>query len=262
MWPGTSHSSWEPQASPSPRPLPLASLSSGQGVKPDLSLDPSLLLVILLGVQRGQPSPAPEGGSPMGTRRFLILGSPTRAQGAILLPPHPTSFLILLLSGSLPLLPPFFSSSEAAVTMTWSLLLAPPSQGLPRAGLPTGSGKSGLFVIKEEAISPPSASSHPLPVPQTPYEMFNHSRVPPALGGKQVSEPSRELFALRRVPGLHCVPKGGRARLPPGLFLPHCIDHCGQHTHTHTRPPSKTHIHPETHTHSYNDPDTSRHTRT
>lgn len=107
---------------PSSTPLPLASLPSGQHVKPDLSLDPSLLLGVLLEVGRGQPSPAPEGGSPMGTRHFLILGSPDRAHRAILLQPHPMSFLTLPLPGSLPLLPPFFSSPEATVTVTWSTL--------------------------------------------------------------------------------------------------------------------------------------------
>lgn len=83
----------------------------------------------------------------MGTRHFLILGSPDRAQRAILLQPHPVSSLILPLPGSLLLPPPLFSSPEAAVTGTWSLLLAPPSKGLPWAGPLTSSGKSGLLGV-------------------------------------------------------------------------------------------------------------------
>lgn len=184
----------------------------------------------------------------MGTRHFLILGSPDRAHRAILLQPHPMSFLTLPLPGSLPLLLPFFSSPEAAVTVTWSLLFAPFSQGLPWAGPLISSGKSGLFVIKEEATSLLSANPHSLPVPQTMLK-FNHRRVQTALGGKQVGEPSRDPFApaLRRVPALHCVPKGDRARRPPGLFLSSCRPlKC---PYTRTRPPSKTHIHTQTHTH-------------
>lgn len=75
---------------------PSGFLSPGQGVKPDLGFDPSLPLVILLEVGRGQPgpaqsSPAPEGGRPRRTRVSPNPGKPSRGLRAIFLQPRPRS---------------------------------------------------------------------------------------------------------------------------------------------------------------------------
>lgn len=171
-------------------------------------MDPSLPLVILLEVGRGQPGPAqpPKEADPWELEHFLILGSPDRALRAILLQPHPTSSLMLPLLGPLPFFPLFFSSTEATVTVTWPPLLAHPSQGLPWAGPLTSFGKSGLFVIKEEAASALSAS--PSPTPGTPGSLLKEG--PAALRVKQGGERSRDPLGpvLRMVPAFPPVPRG------------------------------------------------------
>lgn len=75
-----------------------------------------------------------------------------------------------------------------------------------------------------------------------------------------MGEPSRDPFApaLRRVPARHRVPKGGRARRPPGLFLSSCRPlKCPIHSHT----PTLKNSHSHTDTHSRNDPHAPRHNR-
>ena len=145
-------------------------------------------------------------------------------------------------SGPLPLLPSFFSSPEATVTVTWPPLLAPPSQGLPWAGPLTGSGKSGLFVIKEEAASPLSASRHPHLLPWglsvTSSAIERASWPQRRAGGGAPCRPFCPL--LRRAPAFHRVPKGGRADSHQTLFLSSFRSlKCLTHAHI----PSKTHRH-------------------
>lgn len=69
---------------------PSGFLSPGQGIKPHPGLGPSLPLVILLEVGRGQlgpaqSSPGPEGGRPTGTRMSPNPGKPSQGLRAIFL---------------------------------------------------------------------------------------------------------------------------------------------------------------------------------
>lgn len=88
------------------------------------------------------------------------------------------------------------------------LLLAPPRQGLPWGGPLTSFGKSGLFVIKQEAASLHAPGSLSL-LEARPQ------KGPAGSGGEQVGEPAPATGALALT--LRGDPKGGRGRLPPGL---------------------------------------------
>lgn len=200
---------------------PSGSLFSGQSVKPHLGFAPSLPLVILLEVERGQPGPAQplREAHSWEPECFLILGSPDKALRTILCQPHRMSSHAPLASQSHPLLLPLFSSGpEATVTVTWPPLPAPPSQGFPWAGPLTSFGKSGLCEIKEEAhyhclsaFAPtPSASGSALGALSLAKDQPQKGPATP--GVKQTEERTRDplTLELRRVPAFQPVPTAGK----------------------------------------------------
>lgn len=134
-----------------------------------------------------------------------------------------TGPLTLALPGPLLLFPPFFSSPEATVTVTWLPLLAPSSQGLPWAGPLTSFGKSGLFEIKEKACHHCLSPLHPLLVPWALLKVQSQ-KGPATPGVKQMGEQTRDPFVLvlRRVPAFHLVPREdkGCGRGTPTWSLP------------------------------------------